>query len=332
MTATAELPHAGLVHLGMLYDDVDDLVARTVPEIRGVLDVGGDVHVTVDRRSARRFRKVLGADAERVTFPSPQTTIGESTPEFLRALRTRARPDRWTMVLGQYSPTKPPAWDCAFAEDAVNLVLADLPLTVICVCERSGAVEHQALTTRSHATLLRGGRRVSNPDYRPPAGSRPAPLAPWGDPLLATTVRGSDDLAAVRRRVDDVAAAAGLRGDARGAAVLAVHEAVLLAGGAGLGEVPGPCVGEQEVRVRVGGGAMVTEVLAPAGTAVAGDGDGDDNALCGSDLRRASLPAFCDQLAVHDGPDGRLVRVLTACGPSTTQRPVYKVRHAPRGG
>lgn len=295
----------GLVHLGVVYDDVDDLVARCLPEIRTVLDAGGDVHVTVDRRGVRRFRDALGADADRIAFPAPRDAFGVSTPELLRTIRGWTRPGRRTLVLGQYSRDNPPGWDCAFAEDAVNLVLADLPLTVLCACETSGSADHRELVSRAHTQLVGGVGRVPNPHFRPPAASCPAPLAPWGDPQLAMTVHGGEDLAEVRHRVTAVAERAGLSGPSLGTAVLAVHEAVLLAGRAGLGEVPDPPMGAQELRVRTAAGAIVTEVLAPDATEPE-DGPPD------GDLRQTCLPSFCDHLSVHDGPHGRLVRVLTS--------------------
>jgi hypothetical protein len=56
--------------------------------------------------------------------------------------------------------------------------------------------------------------------------------------------------------------------------------------------------------VRAAAGALVTEVLASSVVPL-------DDDPPGGDLRRTCLPSFCDHLSVHDGPHGRLVRVLT---------------------
>lgn len=304
MTAPPRAPTTpgGLVHLGLLYDRVDDLVAKALPEIRSVLDEGGDVRITVERSGVRQLREALGPDAVRVTFPSPSVVFGNASPDYVARLSRELPRDRRSLILGQYSATTPSIWDSAHAEDAVNIVLADLPLTVLCACSRSGPARHRSQTERSHTHLLGVGGRVANDGFRTPEATSPAPLAPWGPPAVSMMVRDVEGLAELRRRVTSVAAEAGLLGDAREAAVLAAHEAVLLAAGTDPDTVV-PLECEQAVDVRARAGAVVTEVRAP-GTPAA--------VACVPDWRRDLLPRICDRLATHQGPNGRRVRVLNA--------------------
>lgn len=295
---------SGLVHLGVLYDDVADLAARCLPEIRAVLDEGGDVRVTVERGGVRELREALGPDADRVTFPAPLDGFSQATPAYLEALRRTLPRDRRTLLVGQYSTRTPASWDSGLAEDAVNLMLADVPLTVLCACERTGPAGHRALTERSHRHLLERGGRRSNAAFRDPDPVSPAPLRPWGPP--GTTVRIADaaGLAELRRRVAEAAADVGLVGEAREAAVLAAHEAVLLASGPDA-DTALPIAGERFAEVRARDGAVVVEVVSERAASSAPAAPGS------ADWRRAVLPAFCSRLATYDGGDGRRVRVLS---------------------
>lgn len=294
-------PPAGLVHLGLLYDDVDELVARALPEIRSVLDAGGDVTCTVERGGVRGLREALGRDADRVDFPSPTQVFSTGSGDYVARLRRELPRDRRTLIVGQYSALSSTAWDCAFAEDAVNLVLADLPLTVLCACSRDGAPDHRALTARSHPHLVGDGGRVVNADFRAPVCSSPAPLTPWGEPVATMTVGDDGGLSALRRTVTAVAAEAGLLPAARDTAVLAAHEAVLLAAGDDP-DAAVPLAAEQIVEIRAAAGAVVTEVRTPRVSA-----DPDE-----ANWRRELLPRFCDRLTTHQDDAGLRVRVLNA--------------------
>jgi hypothetical protein len=292
-------PSTGLVHLGLLYDGVDDLVAAALPEIRSVLDAGGDVTCTVERGGVRELRQALGPLADRVDFPPPAQAYAADPSAYVARLSRDLPRDRRTLVVGQYSALTPPAWDCAYAEDAVNLVLADLPLTVLCACPRDGLPAHRELTTRSHHQLVGAGGRVVNAGFRAPASSSPAPLSPWGEPRATVTVGDDGGLSALRRTVTAVAAEAGLPPAARDTAVLAAHEAVLLAAGDDP-DAAVPITTEQVVEIRAAAGAVVTEVRSPCGPGAADEGN----------WRRDLLPRFCDRLTTHRGEDGLRVRVL----------------------
>jgi hypothetical protein len=290
----------GLVHLGLLHDGPDDLVDSAIGHVRRALADGDDVRVVVDRRTARAFGEALGADAERVTFPPPSSTLPPSAPGFLSRVQGWARPDRRTTVLGCYPGTMS-APDCGFGEDGVNLVLRDLPLTLICTCRRDLDPDLLAVARRSHPVLATTAGPAENPEFRPPTTSIPTPAALWGEVAARIGVDGTADLAEVRQRVGDVAAQAGLAGDAVRAAVLAVHEAavLLVRGGARARAVT------VEVRARPGE-AVFSEVSADVpGTpaTVATEGDRHDPL--------AHLRPFCSRVSLHDEPERRAVRVLT---------------------
>lgn len=287
----------GLVHLGLLYDDADDLVASAVPYVRRAIAGGDEVHLVVDRRTARTFREALGDDAERVVFPPPTSSLPPSAPGFLATVQSWARPDRRTTVLGQY-PAWMPAPDCGFGEDALNLVLRDLPLTLICTCHRDLDPDLLAVARRTHPHLATAAGRVDNPDFRTPPTVDPVPADLWGAVAVRLGVDGTAGLAEVRQCVADVAERAGLTGDAVRAAVLAVHEAAVLACRSGDPE-RAPLV--VEVRARPGH-SLFSEIVGPP----AHDGPPDD----GADPL-AHLRPFCAGAHLHDGPDGRAVRVLT---------------------
>lgn len=284
----------GLVHLGLLYDGPEDLVDSAVAEVRRALEAGDDVYLTVDRRTVRAFREALGDDAEGVTFPPPSSMLPPSAPGFLATVQRWARPDRRTTVLGQY-PSTMSAPDCGFGEDALNLVLGDLPLTLICCCRRDLDPDLLAVARRTHPLLATTAGPADNADYRTPAPSSPTPAALWGTVAARLEVDGTEDLAEVRRRVADVAGRAGLEGDAVRAAVLAVHEAAVLAC---RGSDPEPAGLTLEIRARPGS-TLFSEVVGPRRAPVP---DGDP---------LSHVRPFCSCAALHDDAGRRAVRVLT---------------------
>ncbi|WP_433781695.1 MEDS domain-containing protein [Actinomycetospora sp. CA-101289] len=285
----------GLVHLGLFYDDPEDLVASALPAVRRAIAAGDEVHLIVDRRTARTFREGLGDDAEHVVFPPPSSMLPPSAPGFLATVQGWARADRRTTVLGQY-PATLPATDCGFGEDALNLVLRDLPLTLICTCHHDLDPDLLAVARRTHPLLATPDGPVDNPEFRRPPTTDPVPAGLWGDVAARVGVDGTAGLAEVRQCVADVAERAGLQGDAVRAAVLAVHEAAVLACRTG-DPVRAPLV--VEVRARPGE-TLFSEVVGPPAAEEPGDGD-----------PLAHLRPFCTGAHLHDGPEGRAVRVLT---------------------
>ncbi|MFC5142563.1 hypothetical protein ACFPK1_30355 [Actinomycetospora rhizophila] len=288
---------SGLVHLGLEFDGPDDLTASALPTLRRAIDGGDEVVVAADRATVRRLREALGADAGRVAFPPPATLIRASEPDFLAGVLDWVRPGRRTTVLGQYPP-----WmsvrDCAFGEDAVGVVRGDLPLTLICCARRDLDPDLLAVLRRTHPQLATAIGVVDNPDHRAPATASPTPAALWGAVAGRVGVEGLGDLAALRRCVAEVAARAGLEGDAVRAAVLAVHEAAVLAVRRG---EPDHAHLTLEVRARPGQ-TLFSELTGPHGIPVQPGPHGDP---------LAHLRPFCARAAVHDEDERRAVRVLS---------------------
>lgn len=286
----------GLVHLGLLFDGPDDLVASAAPTLRQALDGGDDVVVAADRAAVRRLREHFGDDAQRIAFPPPASLVRPTQPDFLAAVRGWVRPGRRTTVLGQYLPTMS-ARDCGFGEDAVGVVRRDLPLTLICCCRRDLDPELLAVLERTHPQLATAIGVVDNPGHRAPATASPSPAALWGAVAGRVGVEGLADLAALRRCVAQVAARAGLEGDAVRAAVLAVHEAAVLAVRRG---EPDHAHLTLEVRAQPGR-AVLSELTGPHGIPVR---QGTVDPL-------AHVRPFCAGAVVHEEPERRAVRVLS---------------------
>jgi hypothetical protein len=299
--AAATPAPSGLVHLGLEYDGPDDLVEQAIPEVRRSLAGGDDVYLTVDRRTVRAFREALGADAERVEFPAPSSMLPPSAPGFLDTVRGWARPDRRTTVLGQY-PSTMSARDCGFGEDALNAVLGDLPLTLICCAHRDLDPDLLSVARRTHPHLATTSGHTDNPDYRAPATACPTPAGLWGAVTMSIGVDGTGDLAEVRRCVAELAARAGLEGDAVRAAVLAVHEAAVVAVRSAGPDRAGLTV---EVRTRPGQ-TLFCEVTGPRAAAASAPAPGRDG-----DDPLAHLRPFCTEALLHDDDGHRAVRVLS---------------------
>lgn len=285
----------GLVHLGLLFDGPDDLVASAAPVLRRALDDGDEIVVAADRATVRCLREDLGDDAARIAFPPPATMVRPSQPDFLTDIRRFVRPGRRTTVLGQY-PATMSAPDCRFGEDALGVVLADLPLTLICCCRRDLDPELLAVLRRAHPQLATPIGLTDNPDHRSPATASPTPAALWGAVAGRVGIHGFADLALLRRCVAEAAAHAGLVGDAVRAAVLAVHEAAVLAVRRGAPEHPHLTL---EVRADPGR-CLLSELTGPIAIPTR---DGADPL--------AHVRPFCAGAVVHDEPERRAVRVLS---------------------
>jgi hypothetical protein len=244
----------------------------------------------------RRIREALGAEAEQIAFPPPSSVIRPSAPDFVQSVRGWVRPGRRTTVLGQY-PATMSAPDCGFGEDALNAVFADLPLTLICCAHRDLDQELLGVLSRAHPRLATPIGDTDNPDYRAPTPASPTPAALWGEVAERVGVDGTADLAELRRCVADVAARAGLEGDAVRAAVLAVHEAAMLAVRRG-----DPAHADLTVEVRARPGHTIfCEVAGPRGVPA-------PERLGGADTL-AHVRPFC--AGAHDDPARPAVRVLS---------------------
>lgn len=304
MTATL------LEHVGVPYDDAESLVESVGPRVADALADGEDVYLSVDRRTARGFREWLGPAGDAVAFPSPSVW----PQDIVRDLRSVMRPDRRALVLGQYTASGVDGRAMAQIEDGVNLVMADVPMTLLCTCANGAGSSLRSSLRFGHPLLWVDGAPVPNPDYREPVAWRPVSGALWGPPTLRLDFRTPVDLHRLREHVSRAGREVGLSTEMVREAVLATHEAALLASGgvppAGwdpvTDDVPGaaggdaaatvPCV----LEVRAATGSLHCEILGPRPDTAAGAGD--------DPLHIVRM--FCDSALLHDEADVRAVRVL----------------------
>lgn len=300
--STPDQRSSPFVHLGALYSDPEELVATALPLVRRSLDNGDAITSILADHHAELLREAVGDDAARISFRAPSTILGPEPGDLLTELRSLARRNRprRTLVLGEYHPSTPT--DLAeFWESACSLVLADLPMTLLCNCPRDGDTRSVDTLLTSHPLLLAGGRRSQNPSFRVPADRCPSPASLWGMRSLRVAFRGVADLVRVRARVARVARDLGMDDDNVAEVVLAVHQAALLAGGDGdlqRGDTDGrDCV----LEIRTLGEAMLAEVFGPSN-------HGAEPGERGMHYVRL----FCDAATLREDDGTRAVRVLTS--------------------
>ncbi|GAA4823286.1 hypothetical protein GCM10023201_06700 [Actinomycetospora corticicola] len=285
---------AALLHAAVVAEDPEDLVRLCLPAMDDALAVGAPVEVVLDRRGARAFRDARPDAPLRLPSPVDVPAVG-----LAHRLADSVVPGG--VVIGRVCADAGPV-DRALAEDAVTVLLADHALSVVCVYA-PGQVE---VARRAHPWLLTPDGPVPSPDHRPPAATSPVPAAVLGSSVDRVPVPDGAALAALRQRVAAVVRDAGLDGERAEVAVLAAHEAMLLACGVDL--VPGPTdlpPGEHTLDVRVSSDAVVAECRA-----VPEASDGPPRPPV-EDPRFAHLARFCDHATAHDDRHGRTVRVLT---------------------
>ncbi|MCD2187738.1 hypothetical protein [Actinomycetospora soli] len=282
----------GLLHAAVVAEDPEDLVRLCLPVLDAALAADAPVEIVLDRRGARAFRDARPEAA--LTLPAPVDVDPLGLGHRLADLPAGA------VVIGR-SCADAPAADRPVAEDALTLLLADRTLAVLCVYA-PGQVE---AARAAHPWMLTPYGSVPSPDHRPPATTSPVPAAVLGPSVDTVAVPDGAALAALRARFAAAVRDAGLDGERAEAAVLAAHEAMLLACGVDL--VPGTDLppGEHTLDVRVSTEAVVAECRAD----VPGGPDGPGAAV--HDPRFAHLTRFCDHATVHDDRHGRTVRVLT---------------------
>ena len=285
------LEHRGLLH------DPDDLAAAVVPEVRAALDAGDAVVLLVDRRTAREVRDALGPAGGAVELGVPTEVFRRGASEGLRRLRARVGAGRRTLIVGQYGALTATPDDHTVIEEGIDLVLADLPLTVLCACARDADPGAVVRLRRHHRRVA--GAEPSPDDHVPATDRSPVPGGVWGAPALRATFGGLDELRDLRTRVADVTAAAGLDGECADAALLAVHEAAVLACSL-RGDAPDDCV----LEIHTAPGSMLTEIRAPGRAPIEG-----------TDPLRI-LRLLSREATMAPGDPGRRIRVLSAASVS----------------
>lgn len=307
-------PHAGLVHLGLHYETPDELAAVVGPHVRAALDEGQTAYAIVDGAAEAALRSLLGPLAGRIRFLASSSMGGTTPQSFLSTLRTCCASGRRTLVVGQYSVVEATEGDCALREDGINLVLGDLPLTLLCASSSTDGPGRTATAWRTHPGWITHRAASRNPGYRPPADRSRTSAGMWGRLVLRTSFRGLADLARVRHEVIELVCEMGLRGTDADAAVLAAHETAALAcrSGNDTGAPVEPDTAERTVEVRATASSLFFQVSAPG--PVNADRHADAHTVLGAtvsdtDMLRP-LTWFCHRASVHDHARTRTIRVL----------------------
>lgn len=290
MSAPVREPEGGLVHLGLGFDTREQFMSAALPLVRDALDRGDAVSTMLDRASARALRDAAGraGPVDRLTDRSPYELRGAAL-EQLRAVPGWIEPGRRTLVIGEYSDGLSAA-DCSVVEGGINLVFAGLPLTIVCACNGVSDPELVEAWRGGHPELVHAqdGGTETNTSFRAPADHTPVPAELWGEQALSMTLHDVADLARVRDHVARIAGAAGLHADDTDAAVLAVHEAAVLA-------VDGD--GESLLEIRTSPHGVFSEIRC-------GSRGVEPGAL-------RYVEEFSTAATLRDDDGGRVVRVLT---------------------
>lgn len=301
----------GFRHEATIYRDADDFLAATLPFLRGAFEAGEPALVAVRQANAALLESELGGDEARVRFADIEE-LGRNPARIIPFWRDFVDEHGGRPVRGIGEPVWPgrqPAEidECQRHESLLNVAFSAPPTWSLLCPYDGGALEPEVLTAvaDSHRQVARDGVRETSVAYDEArncfAGSFPAP----SDAATAFEFR-RDDLAAVRRRVEEGAEHAGLPARDIADFVLAASElaanSVVHGGGSGalrLWQEAGRLLVEVEDR------GSVEEPLVgrrrPEPTQVGGRGLWIANQLC-------------DLVQIRSGSGGTRVRLQMALG------------------
>ncbi len=314
MSASPRAADSGFRHRAICYRTEDELVDTLVPLLSAAVEAGEAVFAVLDPSSRRAVRDRLGPAAGEVNFADPVEVYGYSgqTTAATRAeqLRGLTAGGRRATVVGQHSASFDGPGGAYWCEvdAALNVALADLPVTVLCPYPITVVSERIAMAVRwNHAELLLDGDLQPNPALRAPAdvlGDVPPPPAPRLGPAAEEVRFDESGLRRVRAAAERHGGSVGLDVERVRSLVLAVSELASnsIEHGAGYGTV----------RWWVSSDRVVAEVHDP-GTL--------DDALPG--MRPPELTGargrgvwlarqLCDVVHMWTSADGTRVRVETA--------------------
>ncbi|GAA4749438.1 ATP-binding protein [Actinomycetospora chibensis] len=228
-------------HLAVFFHDVDGLVATLAPMLTEALTRGDLVWAAIDDPARGAFERRLGSAADDVVFGEPAQPYSYSgqTTASRRAdrLRELTADGRAALVLSDSSTvggpgprsSAPDFWSVVDA--SCNLALSGLPVTLVCLCDATGASEDtERYLYWNHPELFDGSHASPNPRYRTPdqvLASVPAPPAPpLGPPNHLATFEGVTALRGVRKATRRHGEEAGLSDEQVDGLVLAIGELV----------------------------------------------------------------------------------------------------------
>ncbi len=223
-----------LEHRAVFYSGLPDLQQLVRSQVQAATDRGEPVALIVEPEAQREVRARFGAAGGIMILPPPEAAVrgsGQTVATHLaRELRELTGLTGRVSFVMQHDP-RLDGTDGAYwteLDAAVNVALADLPITMTCLFP---AIAMQPEIERSvrcnHPQLIESGLPLTNPDHLPPAeviATAPAPpLQPLG-PAQQRLVVTPWQLHAVRAAVADVARRVSLDENRAEDLVLAVNE------------------------------------------------------------------------------------------------------------
>lgn len=220
---------SALDHQGVLYDDPSGLVDAITPQVLSALADRHTVAAIVDDETAERLRNRIGPEADGIVFTHPAQAFADPAQTMVARRRREAAAscEQGPMtVIGQFQPWME-AHDVAFWESMFNLVLAELPVTLLCACPVD-AGDVADVIAATHPRLCTSAGAARNAAFRDPLtvlSERP-PLAPppLGVPTGEKDFASARDLAVLRKAVAAHAQVVGLPPDRVDDTVYAVSE------------------------------------------------------------------------------------------------------------
>lgn len=220
-----------LKHEGLLYQDMGDLLAETVSTALAALETGEPVLAVFDSGIEKALKSELGTAAREIVFQPAREVFGlppqTVTTLIRRTIEDMTREGAGATVLAHHPDVVDPRGKI-FWEAALNTVLAEQPVVLVCACP----LDHPAapISQVTHPLLRRGGTAVPNPSYRDPAvllaENPPTAPVPLGEPTDRRQVRDAAELSGLRVFSRQHALRAGLFPDSADSLILAVNEAL----------------------------------------------------------------------------------------------------------
>jgi anti-sigma regulatory factor (Ser/Thr protein kinase) len=219
------------VHEALFYRDPGQFLAGTVPFVLDGLEMGEPVLVAVPQRNVDLIKAELGAKAEAVEFLD-MTTAGRNPGRIIPGVLTTFANTHPTPVriIGEpiwagRSAVEYPA--CVQHEALINTAFHGRRAAILCPYDTAQlAPDRVRDAERTHPVLVEDGRRWPSERYDDPVQTaedfnQPLPAPPADAERIRFDLHG---LLAIRRRVTDYGANAGLSEDQVEDLVLAVNE------------------------------------------------------------------------------------------------------------
>ncbi len=223
-----------LEHRAAFYAAVPELLHLLLSQVQAAADRGEPVALIVEPDAEYEVRARFGAAAGLIVLPPPEAASrgsGQTVATHLaRELRELSGPTGRVSLVVQHEP-RLDGTDGAYwteLDAAVNVALADLPITMTCLFPSFAMEPEIEQGVRwNHPQLIENGLPLTNPDYLRPAeviAAAPAPPLPPLGRAQQRLVFTPWQLHAVRAAVADVARRVSLDEKRAEDLVLAVNE------------------------------------------------------------------------------------------------------------